>query len=174
MSRTRSGETSPEAIRLLKEYYLSSFCTYKDLATLSESICSQKIAYTNLIEYIRFDPEGDWEVTRNSLQFANRDDVTQEVNDIRKIVYQQIIALSENGLLLVGDIDESDVKKRLEGLDIKLVRIRPGGVDGNLVNAYMNLLQKSNIPINAPGSSSKTPLEQGIDLIRQTMGENGQ
>lgn len=175
MANRKFGNTSPEAIRKLKEHFLSTTISIPELAAMSQVICGQNVNYDALIEYVHHDPEGDWEVTRNSLNFARSENVGEEVNHIRQIVYQQIIAANESGLLIVGEFDESEIKERLSDMKdtIKIVRIRPGGVDSAMVNAYMNLLSKSNIPINISGSSAKTAREQGLDYIRQAKEELG-
>lgn len=112
-----------------------------------------------------------WEIERNSLKNSS-EDVVSEVHHIRQIVYQQIVAASESGLMLVGEFDHEAVMRLLSGIEnLKVIKLKPGAVDASMVNAYMNLLTKSNIRLDMVGASGKTSREQGIDLLREAMEE---
>lgn len=169
----------PEIWTRLKEYYFSHpGISLRQTAARSAMICGKSVKYGDLKPIAQRE---NWEVERNRLLAqvaiqandeleavdAEADNVINEVNNIRRIVYRQIVAASENGLLLTGEFDRDAVIALLTGIpDLKIVKLRPGGVDAQMVNAYMNLLAKSNVRLDlAGGVSGKTSREQALEVI---------
>lgn len=166
--RRPGGNYTEEVWERLREFYLANpQFDLTDIAAASAQICGKEVAYADLKARAT-----NWDIERNQLDAAPEKDVASEVNHIRRIVYEQIIAASQNGLMLVGDFDRQEVMVALNGIkNLKIVTMRPGGVDAQMVNAYMNLLQKSNVRLDLGIQSGKTSREQVMDLSQQAKDE---
>lgn len=90
--------------------------------------------------------------------------ITQEVSFIRQAVFNQIIASAQGGILISG-VEYDDVVSAFDGPNVKISKVSPVPIDSALINAYMNLLSKSNIKLGVVGTA-KTDLQQAIDLFR--------
>lgn len=158
-----------DLFKTLREIYIGSpNLTLKELSDMSQDLCGKFVDLDAIATRSRI--EG-WDVERNALRNDNTS-VASEVHHIRQIVYQQIVAANESGLLLVGDFDHEEVTSLLKGIEgLRVTKLRPGGVDAAMVNAYMNLLAKSNIRLDMVGASGKTSREQGLDLFKEAMAE---
>ena len=172
---SRVGKASTDAIKRLKEYFLDHpEIDYEKLAEMSASICGQEVVLDAIKRESAAD--GNWYVERNSRQYGKTDEISEEINHVRQIVYQQILVSNEGGLFISAkdgqDFNESEIVQALSKLHwVKVVKIKPGGVDAAMVNAYMNLLSKTNVPISLSGTSGKTSREQAIEMIRKVQEE---
>lgn len=167
-----SVQYSDDTFNRLFDFFMANpSLTVKDVADRSKEVCGVAVKYVDLREVAR---RADWAVKRSQFQEAvntsavsDDDNVVSEVNHIRRIIYRQITAASEAGVMITGEgADYDTIKEALAGIpDIKVVKLRPGGVDAQMVNAYMNLLSKSNVKLDLGGNvSGKTAREQALEL----------
>lgn len=162
-------ELNPEVVEQARALYVAGGVTLEQIAEQSKSLFGQEIPYETLRVIARNNSK-IWTVERN----AETSDISGEVDEIRRIIFEQIVTESQEGYFVaLDDLDRAeevydmlfDMQVEYPGAikgDIK--RIKPRGVDHNLVNAYMNLLSKSKIDINI-GASAKTSFEQVVELI---------
>lgn len=143
----------------------------KEVARRSEEIVGQKIQYDNLRHIARNDEEGNWHVLKRAHQASGKDaDINHEVDHIRRLMYRELALTGEEGLLIIGNYDQEEVRAALGGIaGIEIKEFGSRRIDHNLVNAYMNILSKSNMELNVQGTSAKTPREQVLDLIEESL-----
>lgn len=172
MPKEFGNYTADQWDKLREFWFANPQLTLKDLPAYAESITGKSFKYPDIKNFA--DTNG-WEVARTKYLAENGSNidtsggsVIAEVNHIRQIVYQQIVAANESGLLLTGDFDRDEVTALLSGIDnLKIVKLRPGGVDAQMVNAYMNLLTKSNVRLDLGTTSGKTSREQLFDAVEE-------
>jgi hypothetical protein len=159
-------EHSDELIEAAKAAYLKSNMSMAELARNSQSLIGQHISLNKLLYYSRRDSEGRWDVLRK----ANPDKVSREINHLRGLLYEQIVANAEGGFFVTGeDLDEAVLIETLSQIDgIQIRKINPGSTEPALVNAYMNILAKANITTDI-GVSAKTSREQVLDAIEDLL-----
>ena len=135
----------------------------QDLSKRSEELFGRKIEHSAVRNYA-----SGWEAERNALR-GGEVDVSSEIDDIRRALYRQIIALSEPGLIVTGEIElAKSALAGVPGLSIK----ETGTVNHQDVNAYMNLLSKSKYDIK-PGASAKTSQQRAIEIAREHVNGSG-
>lgn len=156
-----------ELIGNVQEFYVSNpGLSARAISDMSEKIFGRSIS-TDLIKgWIQ---KGGWQALRNATSSVTSEEIAQEVNAIRKIVYQQIVNNASGGILIRGDVPYDEIAARLEGLDLILVYVE--STDPQLVNAYMNLLAKSKLDLNLSSGSAKTPRQQVIEEARAVISE---
>lgn len=166
------GQFSPDILARLKNAYLDNpSLSFEDLAARSAELVGQAISLERLKVYARTDPTGNWYVERNrKLGTGGGTDIVEEINFIRRMVFEQIMFSHTSGLLLCGDFDKDEVTEYLDAQfpSIDIVDIRPGGLDPALVNSYMGLLSKSKFDLNLT-SSAKTSYEQALEIARKAV-----
>lgn len=160
-----SAYNSEVAISLRTFFLANPSMDLRQLARLSESICGQEVPYEKVKELAGRE---NWEVQRAAKKGDEEvDDVLAEVQHIRRMVYQQMVVANEAGLLVTGLPEMLETASNLLGSlgeNVKVVRIRPGGLDASMVNAYMNLLAKTNMNLNMKSGSGKTGRQEAIEL----------
>lgn len=167
--RRKLGNTNQDALNQLKTFALANPAVpIEQIALRSKSICGQEISYDRLKIYAERDPDGPWLIQRSA---QKTDDVSSEVNHVRRIVYSQIVAQNEGGLLLTGDFDEQALTEMFEGTTVKISRVNPNSADAALINAYMNLLSKSNVNFSLGDTSGRSSREQVIEEARKALTE---
>jgi hypothetical protein len=162
-------EHSDELIEAAKAAYLKSNMSMAELARNSASLIGQHVTLNKLLYYSRRDPEGRWDVLRK----ARPDKISLEINHLRALLYEQIVANAEGGYFVTGDnLDETILIETLSRIDgIQIRKINPGSTEPALVNAYMNILSKANIQADT-GISAKTSREQVLDAIEEYLEES--
>jgi hypothetical protein len=107
------------------------------------------------------------------LRKARPDKISLEINHLRALLYEQIVANAEGGYFVTGDdLDETILIETLSRIDgIQIRKINPGSTEPALVNAYMNILSKANIQADT-GISAKTSREQVLDAIEEYLEES--
>lgn len=165
---------SAETIEKAKEIFLGDrFMSLEKLSDASEDLLGQKIAFENLKKYAQ---RGNWSHEKQILHQAEEtgDDITKEVEAIRRVLFDQITTANRGGLLIVGETSddlEAKLNELLEGYpDLDWVKVNPGAVNATWVNAYMNLLDKANIGISS-GASAKTSYQQALEIARKASRE---
>lgn len=161
-----------DAIAKLETFFLANPAVdIRKLSGMSEEICGKKVEYEFIKSQAR---DGNWVERRNALNKKPENDISSEVDHIRRIVYSQIVSANESGILITSDeanLLETAVRL-LEGIEgIRIVRIKPGAVDATMVNAYMNLLSKTNANLNLGTTNGKTEREQAFDMFEQAQKE---
>ena len=169
----RLGEFNEDYLARAREIYLTRNLSIDDIADQSAELLGQSIERGRLRAY---SIEGNWAVEKSKAlgKSPQSDDVKTEVDTIRKIVYNQIVAESESGLLVKFDNPEQrkQVTEYLRKLELVFVDFQPGGVDAQLVNAYMGLLTKSKeIGLESRGQSAKTTRQQVLDEAKKAIEE---
>lgn len=170
MPKSVHGVTERE-IEIAKQMFLEQGIPLPALSSLSQKLIGKHIPVDVLKHASRDDPDGSW-ATQRRLLTEGTQDVTDEIQHLRQIMYQQIVLQSNAGLFLSGEFDEEEVKRRLRGIPGLEIKRWGGRVDSNLINTYMNILAKSNIEIRLSGANGKTPREQVLDAIRMASGVN--
>lgn len=156
-----------QAIERLKEQYIHSELTALELAQISADLVGQEVS----VDTIRYQIKREsWQVLRAAARAETDADegslVVDELSQLRRLYYQQIIASTQEGLLVTGQFDRDEFHARLADLDgIEIISFSPRGIDHNDVNAYMNLLTKSGVEISVRGISAKTGRQQAIELV---------
>jgi hypothetical protein len=166
MTQKKFGQYSEDLIERAREIFLANpELSFAELSRQSANLLGFHIELDSLKEYAA---KGNWAVQRSALQGNKSDtDIISEVNIIREILFSQILAESRTGLLITGNFDKEEIAHRLSGLDIKIVEFSPRGVDPQLVNAYMNCLQKAGIKLEGLGTSAKTSRQQIIEQAQE-------
>lgn len=155
-----------ELIGNVQEFYVNNpQLSVRTIAEMSEKVFGRHISPDTLKDFVQ---RGGWQALRNSSAVSS-EEISREVNDIRKIVYHQIVNNSSGGILIRGDVSYDEILERLDGLEVTLVYIE--NTDPGLVNAYMNLLAKSKLDLNLSSGSAKTPRQQVIEEARQVISE---
>lgn len=159
---------SDEYLARLKDFFLNNpDVSMEEMANNSEQLFGKAIPFELLRKTVR-----PWMVERTATAAENAGDISHEVNTIRRVIYRQIIAAEQGGIFISGSQAEEAVEIiKSAGLDIEITTFRPGGVDHNLVNAYMNLLAKSNLKFNLDSSSAKTSRERALEIAREALDE---
>jgi len=139
--------------------------TLEKLSKLSQNLLGQKIE----LEIIKvWSKEDSWHTQRNQIVTGP----SVEVEHIRQIVYRQIVAASEGGILITGEAQMAEIEKALSGIKgIEIVQFNPN-IDPQLINSYMNLLSKSNVKVSMGNTSAKTSRQQALELISGTLNES--
>lgn len=168
------GEYNEDYLARAREIYLESGMSTNDIADRSAELLGQVITRDRLRFYAT---QGGWPVERNKLRGKSpekNDDIKAEVDTIRRIVFEQIKAESESGLLISPDNLEQKqaVIKFLDEQHIIYRDVSAKGIDPQLVNAYMSLLtRRKEIGIENIGASAKTPLQKGMEAAAKAIGE---
>lgn len=167
------GNFSEDLLARLKAYYLANpGLSMEAISELSEQLVGQHVPSDRLKVYAKNDKTGNWFVERNRREGAGQTnkDIIEEIHNIRRMVYEQLVSSHQSGLLLLGDFDHDEVTlylaKRFPNIDF--VEIRPGSIDPALINAYMGLLSKSKANLDIT-SSAKTSYEQALELARKAV-----
>lgn len=143
----------------------------KEVSRRSEEIVGQQIQYDNLRLIARNDEEGNWHVLKRAYQASGSNaDINHEVDHIRRLMYRELALTGEEGLLIIGNYDQEEVRDALGGIPgVEIKEFGSRRVDHNLVNSYMNILSKSNMELNVQGTSAKTPREQVLDIVEESL-----
>ena len=158
-----------ELVGNVQEFYVNNpGLSSRAIADMSEKVFGRHISPDTIKDWIQ---RGGWQALRNGASSASSEEISREVNDIRKIVYHQIVNNASGGILIRGDVSYEEVLERLEGFEVTLVYVE--STDPGLVNAYMNLLAKSKLDLNLSTGSAKTPRQQVIEEARQVIAEFG-
>jgi hypothetical protein len=153
----------------LREYFVNSNCTLEELANISKKVAGQQVSIDSLKDRARRDPVGTWEVLRAARRSAEtKGDIPLEIETIRRLLFTQIAHSSLSGVFIYGNVNLGDVRKAVEGIEgiEGCEQINPR-LDSSIVNAYMNLLQKSQKGGLSKGTSGKTTLQQTIEMVKR-------
>jgi hypothetical protein len=165
----KDGKHSEEAVLRAEEAYLNNpGLTLDKLSEQSEQVIGEFIPADKIK---RWSMERGWSAKRGRAALPlEEDDVAEEVRQLRKAIYRQIVAESESGLMLSGEFDVGSVENILADVDgVTVTRISPRGIDAALVNAYKGLLQISNVDLSDAGKSGKTERQQGIEVAKEAI-----
>lgn len=159
---------SDEYLSRLKDFFLNNpGVSLEEIAANSEQLFGRPISFELVRRIVR-----PWQVERNAVTAESATDISGEVNTIRRVIFRQIVAAEQGGFFISGpQVDEAAEIIKSAGLEIEVVSLRPGGIDHNLVNAYMNLLAKSNLKFNLENTSAKTSRERALELAREALDE---
>lgn len=147
----------------MRDYYMSHRISLRELARRSKSLFGVDFTYDDLRVY---STRGKWSGLKSGGDGENMDDIGNEVNTIRRVLFRQIVAMSENGLVVHGgteDLGELVAELKGRGYDVEL--FSPSGLEASLVNSYMNLLQKANFDLGH-STSKKTSQQRVLELLR--------
>lgn len=166
-----NSDYSRDYLNKARDLYLTNpTLNVSDIARLSSDLLGQPIDPDTL--RLHAQKEG-WAAQKARENFKPNMSITEEVNQIRQVVFRQIIAAEHGGVFVTGpQLSQAVELLKNAGLEVELLDLKPGGVDHNLVNAYMNLLAKSKININLDSVSAKTPRELAIELAKEALSEH--
>ncbi len=160
-------------ITAARQVFIDGDMSMQKLADSSEELLGQEIGVDRLKQLSISDARGNWRVARQHQNALLAKDVSEEVESIRQLTYQQLIMSSTSGLYLQGKPGELEAVRQIvndECPDIKIVNINPRGVEPALLNAYMNLLAKSKTPITSR-VDARTELQKAMEVSRQAIKE---
>lgn len=159
---------SDEYIDRLKDFVINNpGVSLEEIAANSEQLFGRAINFELLRRIAR-----PWTVERNAAAAESAGDISHEVNTIRQLIFHQLVAAKQGGIFITGAqaAEAADIIRAAK-MDIEILPLKPGGVDYNLVNAYMNLLAKSNLKFNLDNTSAKTSRERALELAREALDE---
>lgn len=171
MGRYGTNNTiNEETWRVAEEAFVTGNLTLAELSNRSKEIAGQHIGFERL-RFIAM--QNDWNARRLAWREKNgkpETDIAAEVDSVREMLYQQIYLSGKDGLTLTGDFDKEVVKSLLKNVEgLQVIEGRRGGVDPQIVNAYINLLSKSNYDLKIGDRSAKTPLQKAQDIVRAAL-----
>ena len=158
---------SPEFESSVEEYFLSHSIGLHQLARKSLSLFGEEFSPEEIKYY---SDKGKWSLKKTGSSEDN--DIGLEVETIRKVLFRQIVSMSEGGLIVSGEeeaIEALRVELESRGLIVNLVA--PGGVEPSLVNSYMNLLAKANFDLGK-AASKKTSQQKALEMLRESRKSN--
>ena len=169
-----SGKYNEEIIQRAEHAYVEDGISLESISELSQDLLGMKVPFDTIKLWSK-----DYHWRKKKIEKENRgdnkpvDSVVDEVNVIRKIIFEEIVAKSRSGLMVTGDnIDEARViLDGIEGIDIR--EVSPTGTDSSLINSYMNLLSKAKVDFTNMGRSAKTTRQQVMDLAKKHSGGSG-
>lgn len=166
------SDLNAEMVEILKNHYVTSDLTVDKLAGMSKKLVGKQIPRETINTYVK---RNMWNVERNRIRSEKGSDagkIQQELDEIRELVYKQIVQGAKKGLFLTGDFDREEVMELLSGIDgVEVSKINPRGIEPSWVNAYVNLLDKSKVIDNLKpsGVSGKTALQQAEELVAEEL-----
>lgn len=141
------------------------------LAGISADIIGREVDVELVKHYVK---KEKWVIERNSVRSNEEknetDDIFVEMDIVRRILFSQIVACAKSGLFISGNFDKDEVVRLLstvDGID-EISPVSPRGIDHNLVNSYMNLLQKGNFEIKQRGTG-KTGRQEAMELFEEQL-----
>ena len=161
------GNYNAEYFEAAKELYLGGM-SLQNIANDSTELLGMPIAYDQLNA---FSVKNKWVIAKgNRTPSVKDDDIKYQVDTLRNIVFNQLVAESESELLLfLGEEQRDLVIDFLKENQIEYKDFTPRGVDPQLVNAFMGLLTKSkDAGIENLGKTAKTSRQQVIEEVRKS------
>lgn len=174
---SQKSNYNEDLIERAREIFLSNpSLTITELSKQSEALLGQHIP-VDVLKDASY--AGKWVVKRSAM--AEQDspdiDVAQQVKIVQTILFDQIVAESRSGLMITGDnLPElkQEIIRKLSGLDVEVSEVSARGANAQLINAFMNCLDKSGVDLKRMGTSAKTSIQQVIEAAREevTMANN--
>lgn len=158
---------SPEFEKSVEEYFLSHSIGLHELAHKSLSLFGEKFSPEDIKFYSN---RGKWSLKKTGSTEGNG--ISLEIETIRKVLFRQIVSMSEGGLIVSGEeevIEALRIELESRGLTVNLVA--PDGVEPSLVNSYMNLLSKANFDLGK-AASKKTSQQKALEMLRESREAN--
>lgn len=161
-----------DLVRRAREIYLGNeHLTLRELSKQSANLLGQETGYDRLKDWATV---GYWRVEKKR-KYPTPSSISDEVDHIRRIVYNQIVTAATSGLYLSGEFDKEAVLRAIADIPgIKISKIKPQALDLSAVNAYTNLLARIKVAVHAPEASAKTDREKAMELIREVQEEHGE
>ncbi len=165
------GDYNEEYLEAAKRLFLGGM-SLDDIAEQSEELLGMPIARDRLNGYsVKY----KWVVEKGQNKSKPSDDVKVQVDAIRNLIFAQIVAESESGLLVSLDEDQHDlVETFLKEQEVTYKYVAPRGINPQLVNSFMGLLTDSKgAGIENLGRTAKTSRQQIIEETRKGISEVG-
>lgn len=169
--------TNPEVLEGARQLVISGM-SFQEVVDKSEMLLGQKVSLDRIKRESSLHPDL-WVVARRGPE--SRSDIATEVDTIRHLMFETIVASSQEGIWIpiINKDNETTIMRLIRSIEAELVsygcgeirRIKPKGLDHNLVNAYMGLLSKSNVNLDI-GASAKTSREQAMDIVAEALDES--
>lgn len=156
----------------LKEIFVTTDIPLAALSNQSKELIGVRVTIDQL--KIRSTAEG-WVAEKNNRQanvnFTKAKAISDEVDELRKVLYASIIAAGNSGVFVMGlELDPEKVENCLKkaGFAIDSVFFAPPKLNSAHVTAYMNILAKMNFnfDIVAPDRpSAKSTFQQVLEAM---------
>jgi hypothetical protein len=165
------GDFNEEYLEAAKRLFLGGM-SLDDIAEQSEELLGMPIARDRLNGYsVKY----KWVVEKGQNKSKQSDDVKVQVDTIRNIIFAQIVAESESGLLISLEKNQYDLVTGF--LDEKKITYKdvPCRINPQLVNSFMGLLTDSKgAGIENLGRTAKTSRQQVLEEARRAIEESRQ
>lgn len=159
------GDYNEEYLEAAKRLFLAGM-SLDDIAEQSEELLGMPIAKDRLNGYsVKY----KWVVEKGQNKSKPSDDVKVQVDTIRNLIFAQIVAESESGLLVSLGEDQRDlVINFLNENEIVYKDFTPRGINPQLVNSFMGLLTDSKgAGIENLGRTAKTSRQQVVEEVHR-------